>query len=200
MKLSIEHILSVLSLLLLQNLLPRADAFCSVATCGGASISEMTIAFETSSSSSPTTILMSSKDDAVENENDKDDKFKNMAMNEVRKARLEKESSNSERFASGEELTSLREDLESLRQNLEWAKALKDDIRVESLEKAIKKGESRDPTFMYSKAQKMIAETKKMKDASEEEKKIVIDKWNDVAHDAREFLPQLNMEGLWVGK
>jgi hypothetical protein len=107
---------------------------------------------------------------------------------------------NSKRFASGEELTSLREDLESLRQNLEWARALKDEIRIESLEKAIRKGESRDPSFMYTKAQKMITETKKIKDASEEEKKMVIEKWTSVATDAREFLPQLNMEGLWVGK
>jgi hypothetical protein len=83
---------------------------------------------------------------------------------------------------------------------LEWAKALKDDIRIESLEKAISKGESRDPSFMYTKAQNIISETKKMQDASEDEKKIVIDKWSSVATDAREFLPHLNMEGLWVGK
>lgn len=30
-------------------------------------------------------------------------------------------------------------------------------------------------------------------------KKILIEKWTSVATDAREFLPHLNMEGLWVG-
>ena len=123
-----------------------------------------------------------------------------MAMNDIRKARLEKELSNAKKFASGEELASLREDLDSLRQNLEWARALNDESRIKSLENAIRKGESRDPTFMYNKAQKIIAETKRIKDATEEEKQIVIDKWSQLADDAREFLPQLNMEGLWVGK
>ena len=123
-----------------------------------------------------------------------------MAMNDIRKARLEKELSNAKRFATGEELASLREDLESLRQNLEWARALNDESRIKSLENAIRKGENRDPTFMYNKAQKIIAETKRIQDATEEEKQIVIDKWSQLASDAREFLPQLNMEGLWVGK
>lgn len=103
-------------------------------------------------------------------------------------------------FASGDELRVLREDLKSLRQNLEWAKALDDDVRIESLEKAIYKGESRDPSYMYDKAQKIIKEAKKMMDVTDEEKNILIDKWSSVATDAREFLPHLNMEGLWVGK
>eukprot|EP00535_Pseudo-nitzschia_heimii_P009639 CAMPEP_0197191968 /NCGR_PEP_ID=MMETSP1423-20130617/24328_1 /TAXON_ID=476441 /ORGANISM="Pseudo-nitzschia heimii, Strain UNC1101" /LENGTH=315 /DNA_ID=CAMNT_0042644767 /DNA_START=279 /DNA_END=1223 /DNA_ORIENTATION=+ len=122
-----------------------------------------------------------------------------MAMNEIRKARLEEVSSENKLFASGEELRCLREDLESLRQNLEWARALNDEIRIESLEKAIDKGESRDPLFMYSKAQRIIAGVKKLDDASKEEEEILIEKWSKIASEARVFLPQLNMEGLWVG-
>jgi hypothetical protein len=121
-------------------------------------------------------------------------------MNDVRKARLSKESSTSKRFALGEELKSLREDLESLRHNLEWAKALKDDLRIESLEKAIKNGQNRDPYFMYAKALKIISETQKMKDVSQEEKEALIEKWSNIAAAAREVLPEFGMEGLWVGK
>jgi anti-sigma28 factor (negative regulator of flagellin synthesis) len=209
MKVSLDLIVSVFSLSLLTNAVTRVDSFCSVAksastissTSTSSSTESNTASFGISISSLRTTRLKSKINDGNESENGSDDKYKNMATNDIHKGRFEKESLNSsKRFATGEELTSLREDLESLRQNLEWARALKDESRVESLENAIRKGETLDPSFMYTKAQKMITETKKMKDASEEEKKIVIDKWTNVATDAREFLPQLNMEGLWVGK
>ncbi len=129
-------------------------------------------------------------------ENDDDD----LTISDVRKARLARESHNSKRFASGEELKSLREDLDSLRHNLEWAKALKDEMRVESLEKAIVNGQNRDPSFMYTKALKLIAEARKMKDASQEEKDALIEKWTAVAAAARELLPEFSLCGLWVGK
>ena len=210
MKVSLDLIVSVFSLSLLTNAVTRVDSFCSVAKSAStisssssstSSTESNTASFGISISSLRTTRLKSKINDGNESENGSDDKYKNMATNDIHKGRFEKESLNSsERFATGVELTSLREDLESLRQNLEWARALKDESRIESLENAIRKGETLDPSFMYTKAQKMITETKKMKDASEEEKKIVIDKWTSVATDAREFLPQLNMEGLWVGK
>ena len=173
------------------------DAFCPVVP--SASSTEQTTSFGISITSLPTS-LNSLNDDDNESDNSVDDKYKNMAMNEIRKARLEKRSLQSKRFATGEELTGLREDLKSLKQNLEWAKASKDDARIESLEKAIRTGKSRDPSFMYTKAQKLIKEVKKMKDVSDEEKNILIEKWSGVATDARELLPHLNMEGLWVGK
>ena len=197
MKVSSDLIVSVFSLLLLNISVTHTAAFCSVAT--SASHAEKNAIFEIPITSFPT-CLNSHKGDGDKIENDKDDIYKKTAMNDIRKARLEKESLNHKRFASGEELECLREDLESLKQNLEWAKALKDENRIESLEKAIRKGESRDPSFMYTKAKKIIAETKKMKDASDDEKEILIEKWSGIATDAREFLPQLNMEGLWVGK
>ena len=53
---------------------------------------------------------------------------------------------------------------------------------------------------MYNKAQNIIAGAKKLEDATDEEKKMLIEKWSGVATDARAFLPHLNMEGLWVGK
>jgi hypothetical protein len=122
------------------------------------------------------------------------------SISDVRKARLARESHNSKRFASGEELKSLREDLDSLRHNLEWAKALKDELRIESLEKAILNGQHRDPSYMYTKALKLIAEARKMKDASQDEKDALIEKWSTVAAAARELLPEFSLCGLWVGK
>jgi hypothetical protein len=104
------------------------------------------------------------------------------------------------RFATGQELNNLRVDLDSLRHNLEWAEALKDKMRVESLTKAIKKGEARDPDLMYAKALKLMAQAKVMKDASKEEKDALIEKWVTVAASARACLPHFNLEGLWVGK
>jgi hypothetical protein len=130
----------------------------------------------------------------------KDSDDDDLTLSDVRKARLAKESHNSKRFASGDELKSLREDLENLQHNLEWAKALKDEVRVESLQKAIINGQNRDPSFMYAKAIQMIAEARRMKEASQAEKDALIEKWTTVATAARELLPEFNLCGLWVGK
>lgn len=121
-------------------------------------------------------------------------------VSEARRARLARESHNSKRFATGDELKNLRVDLETLKHNLEWAKALKDDVRMESLEKAIRNGQNRDPSFMYTKALKLIAHTRKLKDVSQEEKDALVEKWTNVAAAARELLPEFNLDGLWVGK
>jgi hypothetical protein len=148
----------------------------------------------------PIRLQVSSGRDQQHHHNDHNDDEMTSAMSEVRKARLAKESSTSKRFASGKELKSLREDLESLRHNLEWAKALKDEVRIHSLEKAIKNGQNRDPHFMYDKAMRLVAETRKMKDVSVDEKDNLIEKWSAVASAAREVLPEFSMEGLWIGK
>ncbi len=118
----------------------------------------------------------------------------------ARKTRITKESKTSKRFATGEELKNLRLDLESLRHNLQWAEALKDQVRIESLQKAIKNGENRDPDLMYKKALRLIAQVKTMKDASSDEKDVLFEKWAKVATAAKECLPQFNLGGLWVGK
>jgi len=196
MKSLFDFIVSVFSLSLLGNVVTHVDGFCSLSPFP--SSTKKISSFGVSKSSLPTS-RKSLNDDDNASENDNDDIFKNMGMNDDHKVRLKKESLKSERFALGKELRCLREDLESLRQNLEWARALNDEIRIESLEKAISKGQSRDPYLMYTKAQNIIRGIEKTKDASDEEKKTLIDKWSSVATKARHFLPQLNMEGLWVG-
>ena len=52
---------------------------------------------------------------------------------------------------------------------------------------------------MYRKALKILEQTKKMTDLSEEEKDSLNEKWEKVAADARKHVQQFNMEGLWVG-
>jgi hypothetical protein len=115
------------------------------------------------------------------------------------KTRLAHEDKLSKTFATGDDLKNLRSDLDSLRQNLQWAEALKDETRIESLQKAITNGENRDPGWMYTKALKLMAQAKAMKDASQEEKDALSEKWTKIAASARECLPQFGLEGLWVG-
>lgn len=62
-----------------------------------------------------------------------------------KKTRIARMDDAENKFVTGEELRNLRMDLNSLRQNIQWAEALKDEIRIESLSKAIKEGECRDP-------------------------------------------------------
>ena len=103
-------------------------------------------------------------------------------------------------FVTGKALEDLRTDMQTLKHNLEWAKALKDYSRIDSLTRAIRKGEQRDPGYMYDKAYRLIEHAKGMKDATDEEKDTLIEKWNGVSERAKEVLPQFQMEGLWVGK
>lgn len=114
---------------------------------------------------------------------------------EWKKARVPRMKQSFDTFLIGEELRNLRLDLESLRQNLQWAEALKDDTRIESLSKAIKDGESRDPDHMYQKALGIIEQTKKMKGVAEEEKECLVEKWGKIAATARQYVQEFNLDG-----
>jgi hypothetical protein len=119
--------------------------------------------------------------------------------NKARRTRLAREYLLHKRFATGEELKNLRLDLKSLRQTLQWAEAFNDVGRIQDLNKAIKKGENRDPDYVYTKAFKIMAQVRTMTDTSKEEKDALVEKWSKLAQGARECLPQFNLEGLWVG-
>jgi len=106
---------------------------------------------------------------------------------------------NKKKFAAGDELKRLRADLKSLRDNLQWAQAMDDLIRMQDLQKAIDKGEQKDPELVYRKALRMIAESKASNKLSPENKQELIEKWQKEAKAARACLPQFQMEGLWVG-
>lgn len=163
---------------------PLVDAFTALRPRRHSALSS----FSTSSSYLPPVALCS-----VENDDE-------IEPSRKRNTRLAREDRVSKRFATGEELKNLRLDLESLRQNLQWAEALKDEVRIDSLEKAIHNGENRDPDFMYKKSLRMISQANRMKDASREERDALIENWTTVADAARSCLPQFNLDGLWVGK
>jgi hypothetical protein len=123
--------------------------------------------------------------------------------NKARMTRLAREQSLHKRFASGEELKNIRLDLESLRQNLQWAEAVNDVGRIQDLNEAIKKGQNRDPEYVYTEAFKLMEDqVKSMTDdaSSQEEKEALLEKWSKLAQGARECVPQFKLEGLWVGK
>eukprot|EP00980_Cylindrotheca_fusiformis_P020456 scaffold7504_cov97-Cylindrotheca_fusiformis.AAC.9 len=111
----------------------------------------------------------------------------NEESRESKKVRVSRIKQPNDSFVVGEELHNLRLDLDSLRQNLQWAEALKDKTRTESLAKAIKEGESRDPDYMYRKALGMIDQAKKMEDVSQGEKESLIEKWGKIAASARRY-------------
>lgn len=108
--------------------------------------------------------------------------------------------SSSKRFATGAELKSLRADLESLRENLQWAKAMKDEDRIEDLNKAVKNGENRDPDIAYKRALREVIDAKASYFLPEVERKKRVKKWEKEAAEARSCLARFHLEGLWVGR
>ena len=102
-----------------------------------------------------------------------------------------------ERFASGKELEELRADVENLKENLGWAEAIRDEDRIQSLEKAILAGEERDPERAYALALERVDEAKRSPDINRNQ---LIEKWTIEAAAARASIPRFGLEGLWVGK
>lgn len=197
-----NELASIICLLLLSGRLVLVDAFTTVTPIrAGASghwslLSSSSSSFSSSANSKTQSLFSVENDDDIQGE----EKEKPAARRKTKLAKGASKQVSQQRFASGEELKDLRLDLKSLRHNLQWAEALKDETRIESLEKAIRNGENRDPDIMYKKSLGLIAQAKKMKDASKEEKDALIEKWADVAAVARQCLPQFNLDGLWVGK
>lgn len=114
-----------------------------------------------------------------------------------RKARQEEIS---KRFEKGDALKRLRSDLDSLRENLQWAEATDDTTRIADLSNAIRNGEERDPEVIYAKSLRLIAETKAALDISNDDKQVLIERFQDRAQAARSHLPRFQLEGLWIGK
>lgn len=146
----------------------------------------------------PTTVTYAT-DPYGEGENIEDDPLwlpSNQPESIKRKERLIREHDLNMRFAQGEDLATLRDDLSALRENLKWALATDDLTRIIQLRASIEKKEQRDPDIVYTKALQNIEKARKM---SVTKKYDTIAKYEKVAMAARECIPRLNMEGLWVG-
>ena len=99
------------------------------------------------------------------------------------------------KYATGLELEQLRGEINNFRETLQWSEAINDKDRVKDLAEAIEKAEARDPDICYGRAlEEMAALQKKGGSPSR------IEKLAQEAAQARTFLAQFQLEGLWVGK
>jgi hypothetical protein len=99
------------------------------------------------------------------------------------------------RFAQDKELESLRADIHQLGLNLKWSLATDDLMRIVALKRSIEKAERRDPERVYIKALERIAGAGKY---NTRKKYAIIMKYTKEAKAARQCIPRLNMNGLWV--
>jgi hypothetical protein len=104
------------------------------------------------------------------------------------------------KFATGSELKRLREELATYRENRQWAEALEDHDRVEELATAIRNGEDLDPDIVYTRTLVQIANLQGRSDLSSDDKHAQLHDLRHEADHARSFLPQFELEGLWIGK
>lgn len=98
------------------------------------------------------------------------------------------------KFVSGDELHKLRHDVLAMRLELQEARRSGPRLLVRALEKAIMNAQQVDAEFIYtvSLERRAIAEEKGMFQEAE--------KYSLQAAEARNALPQFQLEGLWVGK
>jgi hypothetical protein len=110
------------------------------------------------------------------------------------KNKIKKDDKKESRFLQGDELHQLRKQVLDFQQELREAGRSQDTIAVEKLERAIVQAQQVDAEFMYTVA------TERMQAAAAAAQHDEADKYRKQAAEAREALPQFNLEGLWVGK
>jgi len=109
-----------------------------------------------------------------------------------RRSRKERQRLLRERFLTGNDLIDLREKIKNKEKELFNLLRLKNvQSRINELRREIRDLQSHDAEFIYAFARKQIGEA-----TSNDE----IEKWNQVALDARSCISHFNLEGLWVGK
>eukprot|EP00980_Cylindrotheca_fusiformis_P011864 scaffold2817_cov130-Cylindrotheca_fusiformis.AAC.19 len=104
------------------------------------------------------------------------------------------DNNNQRKFVSGDELHKLRHDVMAMRLELQEARRSGSQLLVRALEKAIMNAQKVDAEFVYavSMERRALAEEKgKFQDA---------ERFRLQAMEARNALPQFQLEGLWVGK
>lgn len=148
--------------------------------------------------------LKRSQDDDENNDNQKSPNSKlpswwlpsDQPESPSRQERLVRMHEQMSRFAHGSDLETLRSDIQNFKNNLKYALATDDIGRIIDLTAAIEKAQERDPEFVYSKMLLKIDEAQKM---NVSKKYQLLPKLTEEALIARQFIPRLNMEGLWIG-
>ena len=97
-------------------------------------------------------------------------------------------------FVQGDDLQRLRIQILELRAELYDAKATNDAARVLELQHSIVKAQQHDAEFVYS------VSLERMEAAEARGRWAEAEKFRLDAVEARQALPQFNLEGLWVGK
>ena len=116
----------------------------------------------------------------------------------TRKKRLLRIHQDLQRFAhAGSELQELRSDIQVLQSNLKLALVIDDIPRIISLSTAIEKSQQRDPEFVYGQLLEKLRDVQQM---NVSKKYQLLPKIMEEAIAVRQYVPRLNMEGLWIGK
>ena len=98
------------------------------------------------------------------------------------------------KFVHGDDLQRLRRHVLELRAELYDANASQDAARILELQHSIVKAQQQDAEFVYS------VSLERMETAEARGRWAEADKFRLEAMEARQVLPQFNLEGLWVGK
>lgn len=108
-----------------------------------------------------------------------------------RLSRIEQEAKNKSKFLHGDELVELRKYIANLELDLQVAKDENDESRIWDLTKALLESMNMDAEFVYTNCMEMAAAAENEEEARD---------WRNEAEEAKECLPQFNLQGLWVGK
>ena len=117
-----------------------------------------------------------------------------LEMSETRRLRLDREVALGTKFVTGDDIYRLREQAMSLGEDLKQARMLGAIQRVHELERAILKVQQVDAEFVY------VVNLERMKRAEADGRTEEAEQYRQGAMEARNALPQFNLDGLWVGK
>lgn len=108
-----------------------------------------------------------------------------------RLSRIDRETDTKSKFLHGDELINLRKYINNLEVDLQFAREKHDAERIIDLTQALHESNNLDAEYVYTNCMEM-AEASESKDEAKE--------WIRDANEAKECLPQFNLQGLWVGK
>jgi len=191
----VEHILTFILLLDIKDIV-RSFTLKLPSLPGRSCMKESKSCFQLYGSHSDRFSLSYSNNEENDDSNPRDSEFSSLEAfedNIVRKSRREREKIDQRRFVGyGNELWKLRSMIDDLNQRI--AESMSSGADVEALKHQLQQAESRDPYHVYG------SEIEAMKKLSQEGRIEEANIHRQEAMSARSFLPQFNLEGLWIGK
>jgi len=111
-----------------------------------------------------------------------------------RLSRIRKEAETKSKFVHGDELIEIRKYVQNIKADLKSAKETNDNSRIQDLTKALYDSQNLDAEYVYMNCLDLA---KLHKEDNRDDK---AEEYMKEALEARECLPQFNLQGLWVGK